>query len=267
MSAPSVLYGPTSLAYDTFAAVTPVPGVPVAGGSQAQRGRYPLGTQLVLEDGKKFRFFLNGAVLGVVGDVASTAVVVTTDMDLTPTAISTTVNAVGLKTVSFTHGAAAVVANFISEGYVVMSLAPGAGHTYKIAGHMALTNGGTAETVQLAPGHVLRDTAITTTTDIDLVAHPYAGCIQIAATITGAPVGVYVTAVAANEFGWLATRGITGTLTAGTLTIGSPAVCLLTGGTAGAVAPASAATQPVVGTVVRLAATAEWSSIFVTIDG
>ena len=254
------------MAYDTYDPESPAPGVPVEGGSIAQRGRYPLGTQLVLQDGRKFRFFLNGAVLGVVGDVAQTAVVVTTDVDLTPTAISTTVNNLGARSISFTHGAGTAVINQYAEGYAVMSLAPGAGHSYKIAGHAALTSGGTGEVVRLAPGHALRE-AITTTTDIDLVPHPYAGNIQCAATITGAPVGVYVTATPISDFGWLATRGIAGVLTAGTLTIGSPAVMLLSGGTAGAVAPATAATQPQVGLVQRLAANAEWSSIFLTIDG
>ena len=120
------MYGPDSLAYDTFDAVSPAPGVPAEGGSIAHRGRYPLGTQLVLQDGRKFRFFLNGAVLGVVGDVGQTAVVVTTDVDLTPTAISSTVNNLGARTVSFTHGAGTAVINQYAEGYVVMSLAPGA---------------------------------------------------------------------------------------------------------------------------------------------
>ncbi len=266
MVTPSVLFGPDSLAYETYAPNSPAPGAGFDGCSISQRGRFPLGTKLVLQDGRAFRFGLNGASTAVVGDVHQTPVVITTDVDLTPTAISTTVNFVGARTVFFTHGAATTAQNYLAEGSVIMSLAPGGGHTYKIAAHPALTNGGTGEFVRLAPGHAIRE-AITTTTDIDLVPHPYAGNIQCAATITGAPVGVYVSAPTSGQFGWLATRGVTGTLTAGTLTIGSPAVCLLSGGTAGAVAPATAATQPEVGTVQRLAATAEWSSIFVTIDG
>ncbi len=266
MSSPSVMYGPDSLAYETYDPVSPAPGVPVEGGSIAHRGRYPLGTQLVLQDGRKFRFFLNGGVLGVIGDVAQTAVVVTTDVDMTPTAISATVNQLGARTVSFTHGAGTAVINQYAEGYVIMSLAPGGGHTYKIAGHAALTSGGTAEVVRLAPGHAIRE-AITIVTDIDLIPHPYSGDIQLAATITGTPVGVYVTATPIDDFGWLATRGICGTLSAASLTIGSPAVALLSGGTAGAVAPASAGTQPEVGRVVRIAAATEFSAIFLTIDG
>jgi hypothetical protein len=263
----SVLYGPDSLAYETYDPVSPAPGAGFEGCNISQRGRYPLGTQLVSPDGRKFRFFLNGGTLGVVGDVAQTAVVVTTDVDLTPTTPTATLNAAGARYLSFTHGAGTAVINQYAEGYAVISAAPGGGHTYKIAAHAALTSGGTGEIVYFAPGHQLRET-LTTSSDIDLVPHPYAGNIQCAATITGAPVGVYVTATPASDFGWLATRGVCGVLTAGTLTIGSPAVMLLSGGTAGAVAPATAATQPQVGLVQRLAGTsAEFSSIFLTIDG
>jgi hypothetical protein len=260
-----VLYGPDSLAYETYAAEVPAPGPGFSGCQISQRGRFPLGTKLVLQDGRGFRFGLNGASTAVVGDVHQTPVVITTDVDLTPTAISTTVNYVGAREVSFTHGAATTVQNYLAEGMVIMSLAPGGGHTYKIAAHAALTSGGTGEIVYLAPGHQIRE-AITTTTDIDLIPQLYASTIQCAATITGAPVGVCVSATAANRFHWLATQGLCGTLSSASLTIGSPAVMLLSGGTAGSVAPAGAATNPVVGKVVRIAGATEFSSIFLTLE-
>lgn len=266
MSFPAVLYGPDSMAYETYDPVSPAPGAGFEGCNISQRGRHPLGTQLCLQDGRKFRFALNGGTLGVVGDVASTAAIVSTDVDLTPTTPTATLNAAGGRLLSFTHGAGTAAINYFAEGYAVISLAPGAAHSYKIAAHAALTSGGTGEIVYLAPGSQIRET-LTTTSDIDLIAHPYASVIQCAATISGSPNGVYITAIPANDFGWLQTRGITGVLTAGTVTIGSPAVALLSGGTAGAVAPASAATQPQVGTVVRVAASTEFSAIFVTIDG
>ena len=56
-------------------------------------------------------------------------------------------------------------------------------------------------------------------------------------------------------------------MTTGTMTIGSPAVMLLSGGTAGTPAPASAATQPEVGKVQAVEATGEFSALFLTIDG
>ena len=89
----------------------------------------------------------------------------------------------------------------------------------------------------------------------------------MATTIVAIPVGVAVVATPAASFGWLQTRGLCGVRGAASNTKGSPAVMLLTGGTAGAVAPASAATQPQVGVVQMLEGTGEASGIFLTIDG
>lgn len=259
MAYPNVIYGPISEAFNTYDPVSPAPGS-FTDGTLAQRGRHRLGTQLVTPDQKKFRFALNGAAALVVGEVQSSAAIISTDVDLTPSA-----GAVGARSVSVTHGAATTAVNYFAEGFAVMSLAPGAGHAYQIASHEALGSG-TAHTIYFSAGHALRE-AITATTDVDLIANPYASIIQCAATISGAPIGVAVTALAIGDFGWEQTRGVCGVLCTGTVTIGSPVVMLLSGGTAGTPAPASAATQPEVGTVLRVAATAEWSSIFLTIDG
>ena len=260
MTSASVLYGPDSLAYETYAAESPAPGPGFNGCQVSQRGRFPLGTQLVLQDGRKFRFSLNGADTGVVGTVVQTPVVITTDVDLQPAA-----GAVGDRFVSITHGAATTVQNYLAEGYAVMSLAPGGGHTYKIAAHAALTSGGAGEIIWFAPGHAIRE-AITTTTDVDLLPQFYASGITMAATITGAPTGVWVTATAAGRFQWLATGGVCGVLSSASNTIGSPAVMLLSGGTAGSVAPASAATQPEVGLVMRVVSATEFTTLFLTLD-
>jgi hypothetical protein len=260
MAYPSVLYGPDSLAYETYAAEAPAPGAGFNGCQVSQRGRFPLGTKLVLQDGRAFRFGLNGGVAAVVGDVHQTPVVITTDVDLAPAA-----GAVNDRFVSITHGSATTAINYLAEGTAVMSLAPGGGHTYKIAAHAALTSGGAGEMIWFAPGHAIRE-AITTTTDVDLLPQLYASTIQCAATITGGPVGVCVSATAANRYHWLATQGLCGTLSSASLTIGSPAVMLLSGGTAGSVAPAAAATNPLVGTVIRIAAATEFSSIFLKLE-
>lgn len=260
MAFPSVLYGPDSLAYESYVAEAPAPGAGFNGCQVSQRGRFPLGTKLVLQDGRAFRFGLNGAGTAVIGDVHQTAVVITTDVDLQPAA-----GAIGDRFASITHGAATTAQNYLAEGTAVMSLAPGGGNTYKIAAHAALTSGGAAEIIWFAPGHALRE-AITTVTDVDLLAQYYASTIVMAATITGAPVGVIVTATAANRFHWLATQGTCGVLSSASNTIGSPAVMLLTGGTAGSVAPASAATQPIVGLVQRVVSSTEFGALFLKLE-
>ena len=261
MPADAIMYGPESEPYNSYAAVSPAPGDNGAGGQIAQRGRNPLGQQLVLQDGRKYRFFLNnGSNPSITGDVQQSAVIITTDQNLTAVAA-----AVGSRIISFTHGGATTVINKFAEGYAIVSLDPGQGQTFKIASHLALTSG-QVDIVNLAAGNAVQ-VALTTTSDISLMLHPYAGNLIMAATITGAPVGVAVVAVAADSFGWLQTRGSAGVRGAASLAIGSPAVMLLTGGTAGAVAPASAATQPQVGFVQMLEGTGEASGIFLTIDG
>lgn len=256
MTQQTILYGPTSLAYDTFAAVSPAPGA--GDGIQAHRGRYPLGKQLVFDDGRKFRFALNGGATLVVGNVISTAAIVTTDQSMAAAA-----TAAGATSITFTHGAATTAINYFAEGYATVSLAPGAGHAYKISSHAALTSGG-ADTVYLAPGESVRE-ALTTTSDISLVAHPYASVIQAAASLSGAAVGVAVTAPTSGRFCFLQTRGLASVLTEGTLVIGMSAVGDTA--TAGACGPAAAATEVVIGTVQMVEATTEWSGIFLTIDG
>lgn len=260
MAFPSILFGPESEVFNAYSAVSPAPGNNGEGGPVAQRGRYPLGQQLVLPDGRKFRFALNGGSTLVVGEVQGSAAIITTDQSMTAVAA-----AVGARTISFVHGAATVVINYFAEGYAIISLTPGLAETYRIASHAALTSSGT-DTVNLAPGHAVR-TALTATSDISLLANPYAGVVVVAATIAQPPVGVAKVALTSGQFGWLQTRGPCGVICTGTMTIGSPAVMLLSGGTAGTPAPASAATQPQVGLVQMVEATGEASGLILTMDG
>ena len=252
-----VLYGPDSTIYDTYDAVSPAPGV-FTDGYVAVRGRHRMGTQLIVASGRKFRFGLAGASALVVGNVIQPAAIVSTDISMAAAA-----TAAGAKSITFTHGAATVVINYFAEGHANISLAPGAGFMYPISSHAALTSGG-ADTVYLSEGHEIK-TALTTTSDVSLIANPYAGLLQFAASISGPPVGVAVSAIPAADFGWLQTYGDASVLTQGTLVIGANAVADTA--TAGAAGPATAATEAVIGRVRTVEATTEWSVIFLTLDG
>ena len=256
-----ILYGPESEVFNTYLPVSPAPGDNGPGGPIAYRGRLPLGKQLILEDGRKFRFTRHGATTSIPGDVHQSAAIITTDQSMACAA-----GAVGDRIITFTHGAATVVINYFAEGYGIISLDPGQGQCYKIASHAELASGGAGSIINLAPGHAVR-VALTTTSDLSLLANPYDGTTIMAATISGAPVGIAVSACVASSFAWLQTRGVAAVRGAASNTIGSPAVMLLTGGTAGAVAPASAATQPSVGFVQMVEGTGEAQGIFLTIDG
>lgn len=255
-----ILYGPESLAYAFHAAVSPAPGDNGSGGAIAQRGRWPLATQLVLQDGRKFRYSRAGGTTLVVGNVVTSAAIISTDINMTPAA-----GAADDRIITFTHGAATVVINYFAEGFAVISVTPGGGDTYKIASHAALQSAVAGDIVNLAPGQALRR-ALTTTSRVDLMAHPYDGAIQAAATtLTGMPIGIAIAAITNAQFGWLQTRGLVGVLGAGTLVVGANAVSPT--GTAGAAGPSGASTSVDIGSVQSLAATTAWSSIFVTIDG
>ncbi len=257
MAFPTIMFGPESLPY-TIAAAPVAPGV-FTDGTISQRGRYRLGQQLILGSGKKFRFALNGGTTLVVGNAIGSAAIISTDQNLTATAA-----AAGSRLITATHGAATVVLNYFAEGQAVISVTPGLGDTYDIASHLALTSGG-ADTVYLQAGQQVR-TALTTASRVDLTANPYASVVVVAATILQAPVGVAITALTSGQWGWLQTAGACGVICTGTMTIGSPAVMLLSGGTAGTPAPASAATQPEVGTVLAVAASGAASTLFLTLD-
>lgn len=261
----AIHYGPASLAYTFQAAVSPAPGDTGEGGDIAQRGRYPLGAQLVLPDGRKFRYALAGGTTLVVGNVIQGAAALATSEDLTPAA-----GAINDRIITFTHGAATTVINLFAEGYAVISVTPGGGDTYYIASHLALRNATAGDVVNLAPGNALRR-ALTATSRLDLVRSPYGGVLQVpVTTITALPVGVAVSAITNAQFGWLQTRGPVGVLTDDVNVVGTrvvvPSAAAGAGGPETAVA-ANSAIEVTIGFCMVVAANTAWSTVFLTLDG
>ncbi len=262
MAHPSILYGPDSEPYNQYAAVSPVPGNNGSGGPIAYRGVQPLGKQLILEDGRKWRFCKAGELLVVANAIQQTTAL-TTSEDLTAAA-----GTIGDRIITFTHGAATTAINLFAEGYAVVSVTPGGGDTYKIASHAALTNATAGDIVNLSPGHALRRD-LTTTSRVDLLRHPYYAVIQQAVTTqSGMAVGVAVSAIASTYWGWLQTRGCCGVLTDDTVIGGNEVV--VPSAAAGACGPFTASTVGVeipIGYVANIAANTAWSTIYLTIDG
>ena len=258
MAFPMVLYGPESEIYNTYARQNN-PGDMGTGGPVARLHVQPLGTQLILQDGRKFRFAAAGSATLVVGNLLSAGVATASQQNLTPAA-----GAVGDRIITLTTGAS-TAANVFSEGFAHASVAPGGGDTYKIASHALMTSGA-GDIVRLAPGNALR-TAITTTTRIDLIDNPFSRVIQIpATTVASVSVGVAITAPITLRGCWIQTRGPVAVLTSGTAIAGDVVAPGL--GTAGAVGPIAAiATQPIIGWCMLAAASGAWSLIYLTIDG
>lgn len=258
-----ILYGPESEVYNSYAVVSPAPGNPGAGGTVAYRHVRPLGTQLVLQDGRKFRFAAAGASTLVIGNMLTAGALTASQQDLTPAAA-----AVDARQISLTTGAASAI-NLFAEGWAQVSVTPDLGNIYKIAGHLLMT-AGAGDLVNLAPGHAIR-VAWTTSTRVNLVDNPYFRVIQVpATTIASTPVGVALAATLTLRGGWIQTRGPASVLGSGTLIAGNRVVTPL--GTAGAVGPetAVAATSKIevtVGFCMFASATGAASPIFLTIDG
>lgn len=288
MATPTILYGPESiplaLSGDTGNVNNNVTAtLAVAGATGVPQGPYPLGTQFVCQDGRKFRYCSVGATTLIVGNVIQASINLTTDQNMSATASTTTnpytgvatTNGIGGAAIGLTHGAATVIANFFAEGYVYVSVTPGGGDNYKIASHVALANGAATppDVVNLWPGHKIRRALTDTTTKVNLLSHPYSRVIQLPATLqTGVIAGVAVTpltgATGRGNFGWLQTRGACGTLTAaGTVVVGQPAIVSTTAGAVDLVTTTNIITSTIVGQFMRIGASAGWSLVFLTLDG
>jgi len=213
--------------------------------------RWPFGTQLVMQDGRKFRFSYAPTLL-VVGDLLTSAANVANDVNRAGIAV-----AAGSKAPTLTLGGA-TTANLYAEGYWVNSVTPGGGESYKIDNHLA---GTTAVVFNLQSP---LKTALTTTTRVDLIKNPYDGVIQApVTTITAAPAGVAVSPIAAGAYGWIQTAGTAAVLTQGTVVLGNPVAYIQV---AARVGPAAAVTDSKVGFCQRVAAAGAWSTIKLTLD-
>ena len=262
----TIFYGPDSEVYNLYSAVSPAPGDNGSGGQIAQRGVQALGQQLILADGRKFRFALGGELL-VVGNVIQTDLALTTSENMAPDADQ----AIGDRIITFTHGGATTAINFFAEGYCVISVTPGGGDCYRIASHLALTNATAGDIINLAPGNALRRAITTGASKLDFKNHPYADVEQATVTtLDGMPVGVAISAIASGGFGWLQTRGACGVLQDSSAVTGTPAV--IPSAAAGAAGPltdteANSNKEVEVGRTLVIAATGKWSMVYLTIDG
>lgn len=227
--------------------------------------RYPLGTLLITQDGRKFRFCENGAVALSAGVVVQSPVPGANFDELAiPAAV-----AAGARAFSITNGATAITADQFAGGYLNVEDDAGEGHLYLIEGNAAEAAGSAAFEIRLASGI---ETALTTASTVGLTQHPFADVIIHPSPATARLVGAAPHAVAANEFFWAQVGGPASVLTEGTLVInekafdsatadGAAAPGVLTEGT-----PNTGLGQHEVGIVMEVAATTEHSLLFLTLE-
>lgn len=283
------MYGPESLPYALAGDIgnnnnNVTAQIAVAGTTGTPQGPYPLGTQLVLRDGRKFRYASVGATTLTVGNTIQASISLTTDTGMSATA-STTVNpytgaiadnSKGSQALAFTHGAATVIANFFAEGFIYVNVTPGGGDYYKIAAHPAFASGANtpADLVNLWPGHKLRNALTNTTSKVSLLSHPYSRVIQTPATLpTGVIAGVAITpltgATGRGNFGFLQTRGPVPILMDNTTgVVGQPAIAsTVTAGAVSLVTTTNIITSPIIGQFMFIGASAAFSLVYLTVDG
>lgn len=205
-----------------------------------------LGAKLVIGP-REFRYVKAGGTALVPGKLQQAPAEVTGDQGLAVAAA-----AIGATSVT-TTSTVTVTANQYAGGWVMVTITPGQGYQYKIKSHPAAT--GAVVTLQLEDPILV---ALTTDSRIDLVANPYGGIVVNPTTATSAPLGVAVYPVAANEYGWIQSKGPAAVLADGSITVGTSLVA--SNGTAGAVEPLTGV-QAIVGEALTGIATTDYGAV------
>ena len=254
---------------DEKVTVTPSDTSPTAGEVDPNNGLI-VGTRMILPDGRVFRYaFSNGAV-GAGKGVQSSIALANQDTDIAVNSAT----AVGAKSVSITFGTSPntdVTADQYANGYLFVNDVDGEGQVYRIKGtgaHLAAdVSASPAVEINLQDGDTIA-TALTTSSEIGLVANPYQDVIITpAGAQTARCVGYTACEVADNTYFWAQTWGEAAVFADGTLVIFRP--IRVSDGVAGAVenfASQTASEEQVVGFATNfLAATSEYQFAFLQI--
>ena len=131
--------------------------------------------------------------------------------------MAVTASALGANQLTVTPGATAGNANIYTEGYAIINAGPNLGASYGVKFNPAIT-ASVAFTIDLFDP--IRNTALTTASKVTLVHNPYNLFAQgTTTTLRGA--GVPLSTFAANNYGYLQTRGVASVLADGVIALGS----------------------------------------------
>ena len=212
---------------------------------------FPLGSKL-LYGNTTYRYCKMGSGAVTAGKCVTHAASIAHHFDLTPTAGV----AAGETAISVETAGTDITLNQYAGGYLYVNDAAGEGQMLRIRSNPAHDHSDDASIVITTYDDLA--TAITTSSRVTLIADPLSALIVQAATTTGATMGVTVVDMAASHFGWMAVSGPQAVLTSGTLVVGNHAVPL---GAAGAVGPAAGDVIQVIGTVMIVNVTTDYSLI------
>lgn len=226
--------------------------------------KFPLGSRLTIGE-RVFRYAEFGGTVGA-GSLAQAEAPAALHDNLQSAA-----TAAGATQVTINPrdtGADDVIASEYAGGYLLVQDAAGEGHAYAIKDNSALDVGATGNTGTVDLWDAI-EVALTTSSILVLIKSPYKEVIVAPTTLTAKVVGVSVVAQADGQFGWIQTKGPAAVLTNGTVIIGQQVVP--SGTTAGAVdvwviADTGAVELPMLGTVMDVGATTEYSLVYLNCE-
>ena len=148
---------------------------------------------------RSFRYVKAGGTSLVQGKLQQAPAENTALQNLVPAAA-----AIGATSVTITPGATTAVANEYADGWLVITITPGEGYMYQISSHAAISS----STAFVANLKDAVQVALTTGSNLDMVANPYSGVIVNPTTASSAPVGAAVFPVTNAQFGWIQDGGV-----------------------------------------------------------
>jgi len=161
----------------------------------------PLGAKVVTPNGDAYRYVQAGGTALVPGKLQDGPANATDNANL-----AVVLGTSGENEITVTLGSTAATANQYAGGVVSINDEAGEGYTYTIKSHPAAD--ASANLVLTIDDNEPIVTALTTSSQATLVPNQYMDVIIHAASETGVPVGVAVTAITAEYYGWIKTRGL-----------------------------------------------------------
>ncbi len=224
--------------------------------TSSNKGPHMLGTRMVLDDGRVFRYSKSGAAAITIGKVCGHQVIpanLGSDNLCSGAAARTTAQwDAGTHTVIVATTASAttafhIYANRYDDGYLWVTDQGGEGQLLQIRTHGVSTSSGSTGVTFTMYDEDLLTVALTTASQYGLLPNIYSRVLTHAVNGAGVAIGVAPIAVGANKYFWLQTWGPCPVLTGIKLPVAGDQVCVIcnTGGTtmdgvAGAVYPAGA---------------------------
>ena len=214
------------MAIDTYHVTVDVGGKVVGQGimQESTTKNSPLGTRLVLNDGREFIYCYNGGVALAAGKMVGTPAWASDHESL-----ATPIEVRDKREMTITNGAStAITKDMYADGYAMIEISTtntasdDPMGTYKIRSHPAAATGGTCLLQLYDPIRVLLAGAST----VSLVKNPYNGVVVLlgsGSTELSAPVGVPIIPVSVNYYFWAQTKGVCNVLSQGaTIAVGLP---------------------------------------------